>query len=110
MNRPPEISSIVSARLARIAGLWNAVQATNGPSSTRLATAASAASNAHACTRPPGGGPRPRRGRGGGVGAGPRGGGGGAMRRGVGGVLAGPQRVVTEILDGSRHVEDLAPA
>ena len=54
ISRPPEISSIVSARLARIAGLWNAVQATSGPNSTLVVTAASAASMAHASHGPRG--------------------------------------------------------
>ena len=49
---PPLISSIVSARLARTAGLWNAVQATSGPNSIRLVTAAIAASMPHASHGP----------------------------------------------------------
>ena len=55
MRRPPLISSIVSARLASIAGLWNAVQATSGPSSIRLVAAARAASIAQASHGPRGG-------------------------------------------------------
>ena len=53
-NRPPEISSIVSARLARIAGLWKAVQATSGPIETRLVTAARPAIVAQASHGPRG--------------------------------------------------------
>ena len=43
-SRPPEIASTVAAILASIAGAWKPVDATNGPSSTREVTAASAAS------------------------------------------------------------------
>ncbi len=44
MSRPPLISSTVAAFLASIAGLWKLVEATSGPSSTRLVAAASPAS------------------------------------------------------------------
>ena len=54
MKRPPLISSIVSARFASTAGLWNAVHATSGPSSIRLVAAATAASIAHASQGPRG--------------------------------------------------------
>ena len=43
-SRPPEMASTVAAILASIGGEWNPVDATNGPSSTREVTAASAAS------------------------------------------------------------------
>ena len=44
-SRPPEIASTVAACLASMAGAWKLVDATNGPSSTRLVTAARAASD-----------------------------------------------------------------
>ena len=44
MSRPPLISSIVAACLARSAGLWKPAQATSGPNSTREVAAAIAAS------------------------------------------------------------------
>ena len=44
MSRPPLISSTVAAFLASIAGAWKLVDATSGPSSTRVVAAASAAS------------------------------------------------------------------
>ena len=47
ISRPPEIASTVAACLANIAGAWNPVEATNGPSSTRSVTAARAASDVH---------------------------------------------------------------
>ena len=55
IRRPPEISSIVAAFFAIIAGAWNDVAATSGPISTRSVTAASAASVDHASQGPRGG-------------------------------------------------------
>ena len=52
MNRPPLISSIVAACLARSAGLWKFVQATSGPSSIRVVVAAIAASSVQASHGP----------------------------------------------------------
>ncbi len=43
-SRPPETPSTVAAILASIGGVWKPVEATSGPSSIRVVTAASAAS------------------------------------------------------------------
>ena len=88
ISRPPLISSMVVACLARSAGLWNAVQATSGPNSIAIGDRGDRRQH------------RPRL---------PR-----AARRAVGPaieeVLAEPDRVVAEVLDGAGHVEELAPA
>lgn len=55
MSRPPLISSIVAACLARRAGLWKFVQATSGPISTRSVAAARAAISVQASHGPRGG-------------------------------------------------------
>ncbi len=55
MKRPPLISSIVAACLARSAGLWKFVHATSGPSSILDVAAAIAASIVHASHGPRGG-------------------------------------------------------
>ena len=52
ISRPPEIPSTVAACLASIAGAWNPIEATSGPSSTRSVTAARAASVVHASHGP----------------------------------------------------------
>ena len=52
MSRPPLISSRVAAFLASMAGLWNEVAATSGPSWMRSVTAAIAASWVHASHGP----------------------------------------------------------
>src|SRR4029078_11690930 len=97
---PAEISSIVSARLARTAGLWNAVQATSGPSSIRRVAAARPASIAQRSQGPRRARPRERP-------AGPR---GRAPPPAIEEVLAKPERVVAEILERPGHVEELGPA
>ena len=87
-KRPPLISSIVAACLASSAGLWKLVQATSGPSSIREVDAAMAASSVQASH-----GPRAR-----------------PVLPAIEEVLADPDRVEAEVLDGPGHVEQLRPA
>ena len=88
MKRPPLISSIVAACLASSAGLWKLVQATSGPSSIREVAAAIAASRVQASHGPSSG----------------------PIREAVQEVLADPDRVEAQVLDGAGHVEQLRPA
>ena len=88
-RRPPLISSTVAACLASIAGAWNAVAATSGPSVTRDVTAARAASSVHASHGPAGA-----------VVAGPA----------VEEVVAGPDGIEAELLGAQRHRPQVRPA
>src|SRR3990172_7493740 len=63
INRPPLISSMVAAFLARMAGLWNETLATSGPRSTRSVMPASAARTDQASHGPRGGRSGPGNGR-----------------------------------------------
>ncbi len=87
-KRPPLISSRVSACFARTAGLWNAVQATSGPSRIRVVAAASPARRVQASQ-----GPRVV-----------------AVGETVEEVIAQPDRVEAELLRLAGHRDDLAPA
>ena len=51
-SRPPEIASTVAAIFASIAGAWNDVDATKGPSWTRDVTVARAANDVQASQGP----------------------------------------------------------
>ena len=87
ISRPPEIASTVAACLASIAGAWKLVDATNGPSSTRSVTAASAASEVHDLPRAPGD----------------------AAGQVVEQVVAEPDRVEADVLRGAGHGDQLRP-
>ena len=88
MSRPPLISSTAFALAASIAGLWKLVDATSGPSSTRVVIAASAASWLHASHGPTGSRPSVA----------------------VEEVVADPDRVEADPLGGPRHLRQLRPA